>query len=419
MSLSSGTQRRCRVLFFAEAVTLAHVARPRVLAAALDPDRFDVQLAVAPRFEGALSGLTLRRWSLASIEPDRFLRSLARGTPLYDSATLERYVADDLELIRRIEPDVVVGDFRLSLAVSAPMAGVPYIALANAYWSPFAVLDPWPVPEIPPVRVFGEGIARWVFNRIRPAVFRNHARPLNQVRRQHGLAGVGDMLHAYTWGDETLYLDPPGLVPMRPLPPHHRLAGPVLWEPESRLPTWWDALDQARPTVYLTLGSSGAASRLPGLARALAGLPINLVVSTAGRVDLRDLPRNVWSADYLPGATVAGQSALVISNGGSPTGYQALSQGTPVLGVPMNLDQHLATTFISNTGAGALLRSDRATPERLRAAVESMLGQPDLRASAARVRGWFADQDPSQVLAERILALARGCEVAVHPCGAA
>ena len=51
-------------------------------------------------------------------------------------------MADDLELIRRIEPDVVVGDFRLSLAVSAPMAGVPYIALANAYWSPFAVLDP-------------------------------------------------------------------------------------------------------------------------------------------------------------------------------------------------------------------------------------------------------------------------------------
>ena len=39
-----------RVLFFAEAVTLAHVTRPIVLAKALDTKRYDVQLACDPRY---------------------------------------------------------------------------------------------------------------------------------------------------------------------------------------------------------------------------------------------------------------------------------------------------------------------------------------------------------------------------------
>ncbi len=38
-----------RVLFFAEAVTLAHVARPITLAKGLDPTRYEVVMACDPR----------------------------------------------------------------------------------------------------------------------------------------------------------------------------------------------------------------------------------------------------------------------------------------------------------------------------------------------------------------------------------
>jgi UDP:flavonoid glycosyltransferase YjiC (YdhE family) len=42
--------QRPRILFFAEAVTIAHVARPMVLAQALDRSPYDVFFASDPRF---------------------------------------------------------------------------------------------------------------------------------------------------------------------------------------------------------------------------------------------------------------------------------------------------------------------------------------------------------------------------------
>src|SRR5690606_21714330 len=45
------TSRRPRILFVAEAVTLAHVARPMMLAQRLDPARYDVSLATDGRYD--------------------------------------------------------------------------------------------------------------------------------------------------------------------------------------------------------------------------------------------------------------------------------------------------------------------------------------------------------------------------------
>ena len=41
------------------------------------------------------------------------------GRPVYDPKTLESYLAEDLALIHKVKPDVIVGDFRLTLAVKA------------------------------------------------------------------------------------------------------------------------------------------------------------------------------------------------------------------------------------------------------------------------------------------------------------
>lgn len=379
---------RPRLLFVAEAVTLAHVARPRVLAEGLDPKRYEVHFAAAPAFDTALTGLAARRWPLTSIPPERFLKSLAQGTPLYDTRTLTDYVEQDLVLLDQVRPDLVIGDFRLSLAVSAPLRGVPYAALTNAHWSPFAQLPRWPIPDLPAVHLFGERATAAIFNLLRPAIFRLHGRPLNRVRRRFGLPAIGDMLQAYTWGDHTLYLDVPELIPTRPLPANHRFIGPIVWEPQMALPAWWERVPASLPCVYLTLGSSGPTGLLPTLIRALAALPITLLVATAGRIDLSDLPPNVLVADYLPGRAAAARAALVICNGGSGTVYQALSQGTPVLGIPTNLDQHLTMHFVAATGAGGILRSDAVTPGALRQRVADMLAG-EAQAAASRVSGWF------------------------------
>jgi len=372
-----------RILFVAEAVTLAHVARACSLATALDANRFQVCLACDPRYNALLGELPFPIRTIATIPSQRFFRAIANGSPIYDAATLIDYVAADRHLLQDYRPDVVVGDFRLSLGISARLVGIPYLNISNAYWSPFARLR-YPVPDIPLTRMVGVALAQRLFDLARPLAFALHARPLNQARRHYGLPPLpADLRHAYTEADHVLYADVPELVPTWDLPENHHFLGPIAWSPRVPLPDWWGEPPEDKPIVYVTLGSSGQAERLPDILGALASLPVSVIAASAGRAPPGALPDNVWISDFLPGDQAARRAALVICNGGSPTSYQGLAAGVPVIGLASNLDQYLNMNLIAEAGAGVLLRAGSASPNEICAAARRCL---DSEAPRVRAR---------------------------------
>src|SRR5262249_55525172 len=91
--------KRRRILFIAEAVTLAHVARASVLAGALDPARYDVHAAWDPRYDGLLGRLPYPVHLISTMPGALFLKRLARGQPMHDASTLRAYVKEDLATI--------------------------------------------------------------------------------------------------------------------------------------------------------------------------------------------------------------------------------------------------------------------------------------------------------------------------------
>ena len=384
---------RRRALFFSEAVTLAHAARPVVLARALHEAGYEVHLAWSPRYKDLFGSLPFSVRTISSLSSEQFLARLARGAPLYDAATLRDYVREDLDAIRAVSPDVIVGDFRLSLAVSARVARIPYLAICNAYWSPYA-RQRFPLPDLPMTRVLGVPLATAVFRMARPLAFASHTRPLNRVRREYGLPSLGfDLRRTYTEADHTLYADVPELVPTFDLPDHHHYLGPVLWSPEGRTPEWWGTWPAERPNVYVTLGSSGRSDLLDVVLRALADLPVNVLVATAGRVDATAVPENALVSDYLPGEDAARIARLVICNGGSPTTQQALAAGVPILGLPSNLDQYLNMGAVRRTGAGEFLRAGSVDQAALRSTVAIVLERSDYLAAAVALSQTFARYD--------------------------
>jgi len=394
-----------KILFVAEAVTLAHVGRPLALAGTLDRRRYDVHFACAPGHEMFFQGSDVRSWGITSISSARFLAALAAGKPVYDAATLHRYVEDDLRLLKEVRPDVVIGDFRLSLSVSARLAGVPYVGLINAYWSPY-VRQHYQVPAIGLSRVLPIAVADLLFKLARPLAFALHSVPLNQVRRAYRLAPLGhDLRRVYTDADHVLYADIPEMFPATNLPSTHCYLGPVMWSPPTGLPDWWDALPAARPVVYVTLGSSGRGALLPRVLQALAPLPVSVIAATAGNVGTMAVPPNARVAAYLPGIEAARRSSLVICNGGSPTSQQALSACVPVLGIAGNLDQYLNMHGVVASGAGALLRSDRLSEDAVRRTVLDLLEQPGATASARKVAEQFVRYDAGTRLSGLLLKL--------------
>lgn len=391
----------------AEAVTLAHVGRPLSLALGLPDDQYDIHFACADGYEFCFKQTPFRRWRIDSLSSQQFLHALANGKPLYTEGTLQTYVEDDLHLLKAVKPDLVIGDFRLSLSVSARLQQIPYITISNAYWSPY-VRQHYTVPRLPLTAVLPIWLADPLFRLIRPLAFASHSVPLNRVRRRHGLASLGsDLRRTYTDADRTLYADIPQLFPPQAMPPAHDYLGAVIWVPPVDLPAWWQRpeLSSGRPIIYVTLGSSGQGALLPRVLRALAPLPVTVLAATAGTVRVDAVPPNAFVAPFLPGDAAARRASLVICNGGSPTSQQALTAGVPVLGIAGNLDQFLNMHGIVAAGAGQLLRADRFEETALRHAATRLLDDGPARLAARQLAAAFRDYLPAQRLQAHMRAL--------------
>ena len=395
---------RLRVLFVGEGSTLAHAARPLALASALPRGRFEAMIATPERYR-AFVPPRLEWLPLQAQTPEEFAERLRRGRPVFNLSRLEAYFADDLKLIEKTRPQVVVGDLRLSLAASARVAGVPYVAISNAYWSPDRALRPIR-PTLDRLRGWPAPLAELAFQLFAPTILPRHARPVDELMTAHGLRGTGrDLRRAFTEADVTLYADIPALFPDVPETPARRFLGPVAWEPPVEAPPWWDRLPADKPIAYVTLGSSGETQSLSSITAWLTAMGYAVVLATAGRAEIGGDEETVFVADYVPGLAACERADLVVCNGGSPTATQALLKGRPVLGIASNIDQLLNIRAVQARGAGLLLRADAVNRRRFEAAVNRLSGFRAMKAAVTFAAG-PEPPDPARVLAGVIEELA-------------
>lgn len=363
-----------RLLIIAEGATLAHVGRPLLVAEEAFRQGWEVIFARPKKYAWMTLGAAFEVVDLDVQSSEEFARRLAQGKPLYDFATLDLYVAADRRLIRDHWPDAIVGDFRLSLAVSARLENCPYVTLSNAYWSPFLVMQgAMPVPDLPMTRFMPIPLAEALFNLVRPLAFLLHAQPMRRLRKKYGLNHEIGLREAYTDADVVCYCDLPGMFELSNEPATHLFVGPLVWSPDVAVPPSWARLQRNVPTIYFTLGSSGRAELVAPALNCLAQSGYQILFSSAGHsIDAIALP-NVFQSAMLPGNDACTRSDLVICNGGSPTTQQALCAGKPVVALPSNLDQYLNMSALVAHGLGDVVRSDRYSDAALLAAAKRML----------------------------------------------
>jgi UDP:flavonoid glycosyltransferase YjiC (YdhE family) len=376
---------------------MTHFARPAALAAALDPAEWDVFFWTPKRFHALLGDTVAGPGDLRTLDPDAFLHSLANGGVLYTADVLRKYVQDDLAIFKQIHPDLVIGDYRLSLCVSAPLSRLPFASIFNAHWSPF-YRQPAVVPELPVTRWISPRVLNPLYAGLRPAFYALHAKPVNEVRRAFGLSRLShDLRRIYTAGDLVLYPDVPEFVRLTGAPEHHHFIGACAWSVHTPKPPWWnDVMGSSQPKVFVSLGSSGPIKALPAVLEALSRLPVRVILSTSGR-PVGATPANVSLADLLPYEETASRSAVVVSHGGTGGVYPALTAGTPMLAIPSNIDMHLSASLLEAAGAGIQVRVERASPDRLQDGLERLLAEPRFKQAAVKWSGIIARYDTKTI----------------------
>lgn len=356
---------RKRILFIGEAVTLAHVVRPRVLAESLDQNRYEAILASDVHIPIALQGIKVPRVKIQSRTPVEFISVLEKTGILFDYATLHSYCTNERRLIDEIEPDVIVGDLRPSLSVSATLAKVPLVTLTNGYWSPFKKDQTLPLPYTKflksfkgfPARVITPILQR-LFQGAVPKIYEQQGEGINRLRHEHGLSSFETYLEGFVYGDYTLYCDPPSLFELESPPSNHRFIGAIQWSPKVPLPSWWKNIATDKKVVFVNMGSSGDMTLLPILIEAVREVGGVAVVVTAQSAPLTNEEPWLYSTSFLPGEEILKRADVLICNGGSPAAYQSLDAGKPIIGIPSNMDQLLNMRALSRHQVGLTFRAD-------------------------------------------------------------
>lgn len=378
------------LLFMAESITLAHVVRLLVLAEGYRSKGGKVTFATSEKYRPWVEAKDLDFRNIHCLDSRIFQQRLSKGQTFLRRQEISDQVQEDLGLLSELKPDVVVGDFRLSLEISARVARIPYMGVINAYWSHF---DPktMPVPELPLFSLIGRKLSYQLFRHTQsftvPLILKQQARGFNQVRKKYGLEPLSNVIDSYTQADLLVFPDAPEVIP----PPSnfkipYLYLGPIAGNLPCALPIWWPNLRADLPLVYLNLGSSGRHELNPRIIDALLTLPVQIIVGTAQNLQSQQTlhPGRVFSAEALPGDQVCQRADLVICNGGAPSMYQALIAGTPVIGLTNNMDQRIAMPYFARLPFVKHLRSWEFESTQLIQFATRVLGDKSLKIDAAK-----------------------------------
>jgi len=365
---------------------LAHVSRPYEIAKVLRTMGHEVLFAGEGRYmdlprEG---GFTVH--SIKTLDPVRALACVRSGRAnWHDYPTLKECVEEELKLFRKVGPDMVLGDFRLSLGTSCEAAGIPLAVVLNAAWTNYYSIKPTAPEHFALTRIFGKRIVTWLAPLLKSLIINVDCRPYRRLRREMGLSSSGNLWDIWA-GDLNLLADIPEYGPTENLPSSFHYIGPLTWEPEMETPDWLNGLDPERPTIYFTMGSTGHARFFEQAIQLFGNSRYQCLVTTAGMVKLSVVPKNFFVTDFAPGSTLMEKSDLVICHGGNGTIYQALSRGVPVIGIPTMHDQEFNLNRVVDLGFGIQLSDLKFKPDHLVEAVERLLTRKSYRENARRYR---------------------------------
>lgn len=170
----------------------------------------------------------------------------------------------------------------------------------------------------------------------------------------------------------------------------YRFVGPIITRRPQTADFPWEALDSARPLLYVSLGTvfndNTPFYRL--CLEAFGDSDYQVVLSIGQRIDvaaLRPIPDNIIVRAHVPQLALLERADLFITHAGMNSINEGLYYDVPLLLVPQQLEQALLAQRVVDLGAGRKIRNDRVSAESLRQMAALMLQDAALKANVQRV----------------------------------
>jgi MGT family glycosyltransferase len=151
----------------------------------------------------------------------------------------------------------------------------------------------------------------------------------------------------------------------------------------------WQQLT-GEPIVYASMGTlqNGLVDIFRSITQAAIGLKeLQFVLAVGGQLDPKQLgavPANVLVVNYAPQIEILKRSSLCITHAGLNTVLESLSNGVPMLALPITNDQPGVAARIANKKVGVVMSRDQAFPQTFVAGIKQVLGDSSFRENARK-----------------------------------
>lgn len=299
-------------------------------------------------------------------------------------------------LIREHGVAAVVTGSNLTSYISARAEGVPLY-----YPVPFALTRPQVEQARHLFLVGGRGRLARAADRVATAAFRwiytrapLAPRAVSKVARAHGVTPPRTIASLIT-ADVNLVTDMPWDLEGFDLPEDFMPVGPIFAHIDAPLPAIVTELAAApEPLVYLALGSSAHRGLALAAARSLGTLPVNVIAPIGhylGPDD--DVPPNIHVTGLLPAHRLGGLVDAAVIHGGQGTVQTACATGIPFVGMGLQPEQTWHVRMAERRGHAIAVSPRRVGSREFIDAVERVLTDPRIRATASEVQRAYADAD--------------------------
>lgn len=166
--------------------------------------------------------------------------------------------------------------------------------------------------------------------------------------------------------------------------------GPCLGPREDQAA--WERPAEAERVLLVSLGSSY--TQQPDFYRqclaAFGDLPGWHVVLQIGKhtdpEELGDIPANVEVRSWVPQLAILEQADAFVTHAGMGSSSEGLCTGVPMIAVPQGVDQFMNADRLVALGVARRVDTAEATAQTLRAALDALLGDPEVARTSARLR---------------------------------
>lgn len=332
---------------------------------------------------------------------------------------LQAYVPSEADAFRQARADAVLIGWNLPSYLSAPLAGIPvFVQQPGPFTAPFfdrkmGVFQP---------SLFGAARRlplNWLVNWWLPRT-KIWLAPFNRMAEALGLPPWKSTLDLMA-GDLTLVMDTPEILGIPPeklhtyqpkqpqffhRPPVYRYGGPCFARLPGDVPASIRAhFDTLRPKLYCAMGVSGSPHVLANVIEIVNNLEIRSVIVTTTILPTREGNDSeyVLLTPHAPAHLVNPLADIAITHGGAGTVQTAIHAGTPLVGIPMHLEQTGNLSLVTRQGAGLMLSKWDLNRRSLGRALERLLTDASLRKNMLRLKALQDKVDGAAIAAREIM----------------